>query len=56
MYAHFFLRSAAVAAAQAQVAVGQDAASEEGVELVFDELRRVGPGGHLCLGDEGAAC
>jgi len=40
-------------AAQAQEAVGQDAAFEEGVELVLDELRQVGPGGHLCLGDEG---
>ena len=38
---------------QAQEAVGQDAAFEKGVELVFDELRQVGPGGHLCLGDEG---
>jgi len=45
---------AAVAAAQAQEAVGQDAAFEEGVELVFDEMRQVGPGGHLCLGDEGS--
>ena len=44
---------AAVATVQAQEAVGQDAAFEEGVELVFDELRQVGPGGHLCLGDEG---
>ena len=45
---------AAVAAAQAQEAVCQDAAFEEGVELVFDELRQVGSGGHLCLGDEGS--
>jgi hypothetical protein len=44
---------AAVAAAQAQESVGKDAAFEEGVELVFDELRLVGPGGHLCLGEEG---
>lgn len=33
---------AAVAAAQLREAVGQDAAFEEGVELVFDELRQVG--------------
>jgi hypothetical protein len=46
-------RCAAVCAAQAQEAVGKDAAFEEGVELVFDELRQVAPGGHLCLGDEG---
>jgi hypothetical protein len=44
---------AAVATAQAQEAVGRDAALEEGVELVLDELRQVGPGGHLCVGDEG---
>ncbi len=44
---------AAVAAAQAQESVGKDAAFEEGVELVFDELRLVGPGDHLCLGEEG---
>lgn len=31
---------------------GQDAALEEGVELVLDELRQIGPGGRLCLGDE----
>jgi hypothetical protein len=41
---------AAVAAAQAQEAEGQDAAFEESVELVFDELRQVGAGG---LRDEG---
>jgi hypothetical protein len=41
-------------AEQAQEAVGKDAAFEEGVEVVFDELRQVGPGGHLCLGDEGS--
>ena len=34
---------AAVAAAQAQEAMGQDAAFKEGVELVFDEQRQVGP-------------
>ena len=44
---------AAVTAAQAQEAVGQDAAFEKSVELVFDELRQVGPGVRLCLGDEG---
>jgi hypothetical protein len=44
---------AAVAAAQTQEAVGQDAAFEEGVELVLDELRQVDPSGRLCLGDEG---
>ena len=44
---------AAVAAAQAQEAVGQDAAFEEGVELVLDELRQVGSGGSFGLGDEG---
>jgi hypothetical protein len=48
------LAVAAVAAAQAQAAVGQDAAFEEGVELVFDGLRQVSPGGHRCLGDEGS--
>jgi hypothetical protein len=30
----------------------KDAAFEEGVELASDELRQVGPGGHLCLGDK----
>ena len=44
---------AAVAAAHTQEAVGQDAASEEGVELVFDELRQVGDGGAFGLGEEG---
>jgi hypothetical protein len=33
---------AAVAAAQAQEAMRQDAALQEGVELVFDELRLTG--------------
>ena len=42
----------AVAAAQAQEAVGQDAAFEEGVELVFDEPRQRGPGAGLGVGDE----
>jgi hypothetical protein len=44
---------AAVSAAQFRDAVGQNAASEEGVELVFDELRQVGAGGVLSLGEEG---
>ena len=44
---------AAVAAAQSQEAVGQDAAFEEGVELIFDELRQVGAGGVFSLGKEG---
>ena len=42
-----------IAAAQPQEAIGKDAAFEEGVELVFDELRQVGSGGRLRLGDEG---
>ena len=33
--------------------MGQDAALEEGVELVFDELRQGGAGGLLGLGEEG---
>ena len=44
---------AAVAAAQTQEAVGQDAAFEEGVELVLDEMRQVGSGGRLSLRQEG---
>jgi hypothetical protein len=32
--------------------VGQDAASEEGVELVLDELRQVGTGGLFGLSEE----
>ena len=44
----------AAAQAQAQEAVGKHAAFDAGVELVFDELRRVGPGGPRCLGDEGS--
>ena len=43
---------AAVATAQAQEAVGQDAALEEGVELVLDEVRQDGAGGLLGLGEE----
>ena len=41
----------AVAAAPAQEAVGQDAAFEEGVKLVFDELRQVGAGSVFGLGE-----
>jgi hypothetical protein len=33
--------------------MGQDAAFEKGVELVFDELRKVGAGGVFSLGEEG---
>ena len=44
---------AAVAAVRSQEAVGQDAAFEEGVERVLDELRQVGPGPGLSLRDEG---
>ena len=44
---------AALAAAQPQEAVGQDAAFEEGVELFFDELRQVGAGSVFGLRDEG---
>ena len=44
---------AAVAATQPQEAVGQDAALEEGVELVFDELRQVRAGRGFGLGEEG---
>ena len=44
---------AAVTAAQAQEAVGQDAAFEEGVELVLHELRQVGSGCRFGLGEEG---
>ncbi len=43
---------AAVTAAQPQKAVGQDAALEEGVELVLHELRQVGAGGIFGLGKE----
>ena len=44
---------AAVGAAQAQEAVSEDAAFEEGVELVLHELRQVGAGGIFGLGKEG---
>ena len=44
---------ATVSAAQAQEAVGQDAAFEEDVELVLHELRQVGSGGGFGLSDEG---
>ena len=43
---------AAVAAAQSQEAVPQDAAFEDDVELVLDELRQLGPDRRLCPGDE----
>jgi hypothetical protein len=43
---------AAFAAAQPEHAVGQDAALEEGVELVLDEARQLGPGAGLGVGDE----
>ena len=43
---------AATLAAQAQKAVGQDAASEEGVELFLDELRQVGVGSVFGLDEE----
>ena len=43
----------AVGAAQAKKAVGQIAALEEGVELVFDELRQASPGCRLGLLEEG---
>jgi hypothetical protein len=44
---------AAVAAAQSQEAVGQDAALEEGVELILEELRQVGASSVFGLGEEG---
>jgi len=43
---------AAVAAAQAQEAVRQDAALKKRIELVLDELRQAGAGGLLGLGEE----
>ena len=43
---------AAFAAAQPQEAVGQDAALEEGVELVLDESRQLGARTGLGVGDE----
>jgi len=42
----------ALAAAQAQEAVGQDSAFEESVEFVFDELRQSGAGAGLGVRDE----
>ena len=42
---------AAVAAAQAQEAVSQDAAFKEGFELVLDELRQIGVSGGLSFGE-----
>lgn len=39
----------AVTTTQAQEAVGQDAALQEGVKLVLDELRQLGTGGGLSL-------
>ena len=44
---------AAVAAAQPQKAVGLDAALQEGVELVLDELRQLLSRGSLSLLEEG---
>ena len=46
---------AAVAAAQAQAqeAVGQDAAFKKGLALVLDKLRQVGAGSVFGLGEEG---
>jgi hypothetical protein len=44
---------AAVTTTQAQEAVGQDAAFEEGVELVLHELRQIGAGGGFGLSEEG---
>ena len=43
----------AVATAQTQKAVGQDAALQEGVELVLHKLRQIGAGGRLGLLEEG---
>ena len=42
----------AFAAVQSQEAVGQDAALQEGVELVLDESRQLAPGAGLGVGDE----
>ena len=47
---------AAILTARAQEAVGQDAAFEEGVELVLDELRQVGAGSVFGLGEERRSC
>jgi hypothetical protein len=43
---------ATLAASQPQEAVGQDAALEEGVELVLDEPRQLGASAGLGVGDE----
>jgi hypothetical protein len=45
---------AAVAATQAKEAMGQDAALEEGIELVPDELRQIGIGSGLDSVEEGS--
>jgi hypothetical protein len=50
------LSVAAVAEAQPQEAVGRDVALEEGVKLVFDELRQAGAGGIFGLGKKVAYC
>lgn len=42
-----------VAVAQPQEAAHQDAAFEEGIELVLDELRQVGAGGGFDFGEDG---
>jgi hypothetical protein len=42
-----------VSAAQVQKAVGQDAAFEKGIELVFDIRRQARPGLRFDLGHEG---
>lgn len=44
---------AVVAAAKAHEATRQNAALQEGVEFVFDELRQVGTGSVLGQGEEG---
>ena len=43
----------AITAAQPQEAEGLDAALQEGVELVLDELRQIGPGDGFGLGEGG---
>lgn len=43
---------AALAAAQPQETVGEDAALEEGVELVLDETRQLGASAGLSVGDK----
>ena len=42
-----------MAAVQAQEAVGQDGAFEEGNELILDKLQQVGAGSVFGLGEEG---